>query len=307
MLRYLTGEDSTKKSINENYGRELMELFCLGATNAAGQPNYSEVDVREAARSASGWQVDDENPDAAIGYFNRSRWDDAPKTVLGRTGPFGHRELVDAVLAHPNHASFLVTKLWHEFIPTAPDAATLGDLTRVYTLSGFRLKPLVRRILTHPAMLDSIAEPNMIKPPIVQAIGMMRTLGLPVADDALYALLRDMGQLPYFPPSVAGWEGSLAWLNTNTALARFSLANRLLSKQYATLPTKGPEDVVGETSVDAFQRAHAAVGRPWLAAGTISSLTYYATNARAVSPSDRITRQRALRAFMLGGHDAQVI
>ncbi len=307
MLRYLTGEDSTKKAINENYGRELMELFCLGATNAAGQPNYSEVDVREAARSASGWQVDDENPDAAIGYFNRSRWDDAPKTVLGRTGAFGHRELVDAVLAHPNHAPFLVTKLWHEFIPTAPDAATLGDLTRVYTLSGFRLKPLVRRILTHPAMLDSIAEPNMIKPPIVQAVGMMRTLGLPMADDALYSLLRDMGQLPYFPPSVAGWEGSLAWLNTNTALARFSLANRLLSKQYATLPTKGPEDVVGETSVDAFQRAHAAVGRPWLAAGTISSLKYYAANARAVSPNDRITRQRALRAFMLGGPDAQVM
>ena len=284
-----------------------MELFCLGVTNAAGQPNYTEVDVREAARAASGWQIDDENPDAAVGYFNRSRWDDGQKTVLGRTGAFGHRELVDAVLAHPSHAPFLTAKLWSEFIPGAPDAATLRDLVRVYTRSGFRLKPLVRRILTHPAMLDSIKEPNMIKPPIVQAVGTMRALGLGITDDTLLRSLTDMGQVPYFPPSVAGWEGSLAWLNTNTALARFALANRLLVKQYAALPTKAPEDVAGETPVQAFQRAHQAVGRPWLAKGTISSLRYYAANAKAVTANDRIARQRVLRAFMLGGPDAQVM
>ena len=307
MLRYLTGEDSTKKAINENYGRELMELFCLGVTNAAGQPNYTEVDVREAARAASGWQIEDENPDAAVGYFNRSRWDDGLKTVLGRTGPFGHRELVDVVLAHPNHAPFLAAKLWGEFIPGAPDAATLRDLVRVYRRSGFRLKPLVRRILTHPAMLDSIKEPNMIKPPIVQAIGTMRALGLGITDETLRGALTDMGQLPYFPPSVAGWEGNLAWLNTNTALARFSLANRLLGKHYATLPNKAPEDVVGETPAQAFRRAHAAVGRPWLAKGTISSLRYYAAHTKAATANDRIARQRVLRALILGGPDAQVM
>jgi uncharacterized protein (DUF1800 family) len=307
ILRFLTGENSTKRAINENYGRELMELFCLGVTNAAGQPNYSETDVREAARASSGWQIDDENPDAAVGYFNRSRWDDGQKTVLGKTGAFSHREVVDVVLSHPSHAPFLVTKLWHEFIPTAPSPATLRDLTRVYTRAGFRLKPLVRRILTHPAMLDSIKEPNMIKPPIVQAVGAMRSLGMGITDDTLFQVLGAMGQVPYFPPTVAGWEGGTAWLNTNTALARFSLANRLLAKKYATLPTKAPEDVPGETPVQAFQRAHAAVGRPWLAKGTISSLRYYSANAKAVSANDRIARQRVLRAFMLGGPDAQVM
>ncbi len=307
MLRFLTGEDNTKRAVNENYGRELMELFCLGVVNAAGQPNYSEADVREAARASSGWQIDDEDPDAVIGFFNRSRWDDGQKTVLGKTGAFGHRELVDVVLSHPSHAPFLATKLWHEFIPTAPDAATVRDLTRVYTRSGFRLKPLVRRILTHPAMLESVKEPNMIKPPVVQAIGTMRALGLGITDETLYQTMRDMGQLPYFPPSVAGWEGSVAWLNTNTALARFSLANRLLTKQYSKLPTKAPEDEASETPLQAFQRAHTAVGRPWLAKGTISSLRYYAANAKAVSANDRIARQRVLRAFMLGGPDAQVM
>ena len=307
MLRYLTGEDSTRKAINENYGRELMELFTLGVTNAAGRPNYSEVDVREAARSASGWQIDDDNPDAAIGYFNRSRWDDGVKTLLGKSGAFGHRELVDVVLAHPAHAPYLVTKLWGEFMPTPPDAATLRDLTRTYVGTGLRIKPLVRRILTHPRLLDSIREPNMIKPPIVQAIGTMKALGLGITDDSLYTALRDMGQLPYFPPTVAGWEGGLAWLNTNTALSRFALANRLLSLSYARLPTKAPEDVPGETPAQAVQRARAAVGRPWLAPKTVSSLMFYASTTRAASANDRVARQRALRAFMLGGPDAQVM
>ena len=116
-----------------------------------------------------------------------------------------------------------------------------------------------------------------------------------------------MGQLPYFPPTVAGWEGGTAWLNTNTALARFAMANRMLTLSYASLPAKAPEDVPGETPAQAFARAHAAVGTPWLARGSVSALRYYAANARAVTVNDRIARQRVLRAFMLGGPDAQVM
>jgi uncharacterized protein (DUF1800 family) len=307
MLRFLTGEDSTKKNVNENYGRELMELFCVGVTNAAGAPNYTEVDVREAARSATGWTIKDDDPDAVTAVFDKTRWDDGQKTVLGKTGAFGHRELVDVVLSHPNHAPYLVTKLWHEFIPTAPNAATVRDLVNVYLKAKLRIKPLVRRILTHPAMLDSVKEPNMIKPPVVYAIGLMRTLGLQIKDGTLYDALSAMGQLPYFPPTVAGWEGGPAWLNTNTALSRFALANKLLSLKYTTLATKAPEDEASETPKQAFQRARAAVGRPWMAKGTISSLQYYAAHAKAASSGDRIARQRVLRAFMLAGPDAQVM
>ena len=307
MLRFLTGEDSRKGRPNENYGRELMELFCLGVTNAAGQPNYSEADVKEAARAATGWRLNDDDPNNVTAYFDATRWDEGSKAVLGQTGAFNHRQLVDVVLSHPSHAPFLVTKLWGEFIPTAPDRATLRDLVRVYTGNRLRLRPLVRRILTHPAMLASIKEPTMIKAPIVFAIGVMRTLGLGITDETLYNVLNDMGQLPYFPPTVAGWEGGAAWLNTNTALARFSTANRLLSQKYATLPGKAPEDEPGETPKQAFARAHAAVGRPWVGRGTKSALLYYSTKARNTSANDRIARQRVLRAFLLGGPDAQVM
>jgi uncharacterized protein (DUF1800 family) len=307
MLRFLTGEDNQKGHINENYGRELMELFCLGVANAAGQPNYTETDVREAARSASGWTINDDDPDAVTASFDPRRWDDKPKTVLGQTGAFTHRQLVDVVLSHPSHAPFFVTKLWGEFIPTPPDAATLRDLTRIYLGNRLRIRPLVRRILTHPAMLASVKEPSMIKPPIVFAIGIMRALRLGVTDETLYNVLNDMGQLPYFPPTVAGWEGGASWLNTNSALARFATANRLLSLKYQTMPGKAPEDEPAETAKQAFARAHAAVGRPWVGRGTKSSLLYYATRAKNTSSNDRVARQRVLRAFLLGGPDAQVM
>jgi uncharacterized protein (DUF1800 family) len=307
MLRFLTGEDSRKGRVNENYGRELMELFCLGVTNAAGQPNYSEADVKEAARAATGWQLNDDNPDAVSAFFTQSRWDEGPKTILGQTGAFNHRQLVDVVMSHPSHAPFLVSKLWSEFIPTPPSPATLRDLTGVYLRKRNRLRPLVRRILTHPAMLRSVREPAMIKSPVVFAVGVMRSLNLGITDETLYTVLSEMGQLPYFPPTVAGWEGGGSWLNTNTALARFSTANRLLSLKYTGLATKAPEDEAGESPAQAYARAHAAVGRPWVGGGTKAALMSYATRARAGTSNDRIARQRVLRAFMLGGPDAQVM
>ena len=111
MLRYLTGEDNTKRAVNENYGRELMELFTLGVTDAAGNPNYTEVDVREAARSASGWQIQDDDPDAVKAVFTRTRWDDGAEDGAredGRVRPppaRGRGARAPQPRAVPRHAS----------------------------------------------------------------------------------------------------------------------------------------------------------------------------------------------------------
>lgn len=301
MLRFLTGEDSTRRLVNENYGREVMELFCLGVLDEAGTPNYTEDDVRELAKALTGWQVNDDNPDAAFGYFTRSRWVDGTKTFLGRSGNFGHRDAVAVVLEHRSHAPFLVRKLWHEFIETPPDAATMAQLTATYG-RGRRIRPLLERILTHPLLFESPKEPNKVKPPVVYAAGLLRQLGLSITDDRVYTALRDMGQLPYFPPTVAGWEGGLTWLNTNTTVSRFALAQRLVS-----LPARAPEDIAGEAPDAAFKRAHAAVGRPWLAPATRAYLLGYAGRAPVARSQDRDVRQRALRVFMLGGPDGQVM
>jgi hypothetical protein len=127
----------------------------------------------------------------------------------------------------------------------------------------------------------------------------MRTLGAVVTDSTAADNLDAMGQLPYFPPTVAGWEGGLAWLNTNTALARFALAATFLSRQ--TL-----DDTPGETPSAAYDRAYAAVGRPWLAAGTQTAIRDFATRAGAGTSKLRKERQLMLRALMLAGPDGQV-
>ncbi len=302
MLRYLTGEDSTKNAPNENYARELMELFTLGVTDPTGAANYTQTDVQELAKAFTGWQINDADPDNVTSFFTVSRWFNGNKTVLGKTGNFHHRDAVDVVLAHPSHPQFLVRKLWHEFIVGEPDPATLNALTTTYVASGFQIKPLMRQILLHPALFESLSEPNMIKPPVVLVVGAMRATGQSITSSLPADSLGDIGQQPYFPPTVAGWEGGLSWLNTNTALARFRFVNRLVN-----LKALVPVDVPGEAPDAAWNTAYAAVNKPWLSAKGTSYTQGLSARMVGNTPPQRAARQIVLRAMMLGGPDAQVM
>jgi uncharacterized protein (DUF1800 family) len=300
MLRFLTGESNVRGDPNENYARELMELFGLGVFDGAGQPNYGENDVKQMARALSGWQIDDANPDAVRAYFTAGRWYNGPKVVFGRLGNYKDRDAVDLVLGHAAHGPFLVGKLWAEFHSAPLDAATRAQLVGLYTANGLQLRPVLERILNDPRLFDSIAEPNLVKPPVVYVVGAMRALGAGVTDRAPSEYLDAMGQQPYFPPTVAGWEGGLSWLNTNTALARFAFVAGLVGN--ATI-----DDVRAEGPADAVARAHAAVGAPWLADGTRAALRDYATRAAVSTPGARRERQLVLRTLLLAGPDAQVM
>jgi hypothetical protein len=301
MLRYLTGESNVAGAPNENYARELMELFTLGPVNDAGQPNYSEDDVHQLAKALTGWQINDTDPNNASSYFTTSRWYNGPKLALGKYGNWRTPDVVALVLSQPNHPTYLARKLWGEFIPTSPDAPTLADLTSTYTTNGMQIKPLLRKILTHPDLFASIDEPNMLKTPVIYAVGVMRALGLGITDTTVADYLGAMGQTPYFPPNVSGWEGGLSWLNTNTALARWGFVAQLI--------TSGPKiaDVVGETTQAAYDRAYLAVGSPWLASGTRDQILAAATRMPSKTPTQRQQRQQVLRTLMLAGPDAQVM
>ena len=300
MLRYLTGESNVRGAPNENYARELMELFGLGVTDLSGAPNYSENDVKQLAKALSGWQVDDSNPDSPRSYFTPSRWYNGPKSVFGKLGNYKDREAVDLVVGHGAHAAFFVTKLWGEFVSVPLDDGLRAQLVDTYVKSGLQVRPLIERILTDPKLFSSIDEPDMVKPPIVYTVGAMRALGAGVTDAAASDRLDDMGQLPYFPPTVAGWEGGLSWLNTNTALARFQFVSSLVGRMQF-------DDNKAESPSDAVTRAHAAVGAPWLAEGTRAALKDYAMRAPSATPTARRERQLVLRTLILAGHDAQVM
>ncbi len=302
MLRSLTGEANQKGRPNENYARELMELFCLGVTNAQGQPTYSEVDVQELARALSGWRINQTDPANPVAFFTPTRWDGGTKQVLGQVGAFDTAQAVDVVLAHPDHAPHLMRKLWGEFVQSPPDDASLKDLAATYVRRGFRIRPVLRKILTHRALYESIDEPNMIKAPTVFVPGAMRAMGLSVTSNTAGSRMQLMGQQPYFPPDVSGWEYGPAWLDTNTAVARFRLVADLTVFQPID-----QTDVVNETPLQAYDRAYAAVGQPWLSPTSVAYIQAYSAATLGANLTQRRTRQRVLRSLMLGGPDGQVM
>jgi uncharacterized protein (DUF1800 family) len=317
MSYFLTSNQNRKGSPNENYAREFMELFCLGTVGSDGSANYTQADVQELARAFTGWLLDQAPTSATYGqvsFGGASYFDAKNKTIFGKTGPFTAAQAVDLVLAHPSHAQFIVRKLWAEFITGPIPQGSLDALVVAYTAGGaLKLRPVLRGILTDPLIFDSLDEPNFIKPPVVYAVGVLRQLGCPMKAYWIPQALSAMQQRPYHPPNVAGWEGGLAWVNSNTVQARFDLlvrAQHLMYRGGAATSYPGgvvPADIPGETAQAAFDRAFASASQPWLSAGAKTSLLAYATGAPVATAAQRRQRFYTLQALMLGGPDGQVM
>jgi hypothetical protein len=219
MLAFLSGIDNHKRRPNENYARELMELFTLGADRGA----YTEADVRELARALTGWRADWSDDIGLHNFrFDASRHDTATKTLWAgqphqRTGNFDWQDAVRLCLEHPMHRSFFVRKLWGSFIPTPPDAETQAALEGLYWNSGFQIRPVVEAILLHP---DLYAGAPLVKPPAVYAAGLLRARNRTITTSWWSWLGDQAGQLLFYPPSVAGWNDQ-AWLDTATLRGRW--------------------------------------------------------------------------------------
>lgn len=320
MSFFLNNFQNSKDRPNENYAREFMELFCLGVRNAAGQPNYAQADVSELAKAFTGWRIN-QNPGPGFGKitFTPSSYSTGAKTILGQTADFGAdpaqgsgaQSAVDLVVNHPAHAPFLVKKLWSDFIVTPIPADALAALTTTYVSSGHQLKPLVKGILSHPLIFESLTEPNMVKPPIVYLVGQQRALRSPMRWFFQGEVLRNMQQCPYEAPNVAGWEGGLSWLNTNTVRARFDAALRTLHMRFngtSGYPGSVPlDDIPGESGDALFDRVHSLAGSPWLSSAAQARIRSFAGAQPATSAQLRQQRNYAVLALVLGGPDTQVM
>ncbi len=153
MLLWLNGSDNSKSSPNENYGREMLELFTLGAGRG-----YTEADVRENARALTGFRNDWKRGVGSVNFrYDASEHDGTMKTIFKRRGAFNWKDSVRLATSHPSHASFFVQKLWSYFVPTPIDAATQRGLEHVYVASGRQIKPVVTAILKHPALHEGRA------------------------------------------------------------------------------------------------------------------------------------------------------
>src|SRR5579884_1870244 len=163
MLVWLNGNQNVKGHPNENYGREMMELFSLGADRGA----YTETDVRENARALTGWRGSVTKGVPSAFTYDPTRHDTGTKTIFGHTGDYAWQDSCELCLDHPLHPSFFVTKLWSYFVPTPPDNATVAGLSALYAKR--EVLPVLEAILLHP---DFHQGPRMVKPPVVLNAGL---------------------------------------------------------------------------------------------------------------------------------------
>jgi uncharacterized protein (DUF1800 family) len=295
MLIWLDGVSNQDDDWNENYGREMMELFSLGPDRGA----YTEDDIRQAARALSGWTYDEDDQRGDINFrYEPSRHTRGPKTIFGVTGDHGVDDAVDLCLRHPLHPSFFVAKLASYFLPVPLSDRTSRALQRAYVSQGYSIRAVVEGILLSE---DFWRSPLMVKPPVVYNAGMLRATGQGVAHDQWTSWGEVMGQRLFNPPNVAGWQGR--WLDTCTYRGRFQCAAAVLEPKVVN----SVAGLHGLAPADAVSAAAISVGAPRLTAESIKRLTITAARAgRRPGRATRVTRHNALRHLILSSPDYQV-
>jgi hypothetical protein len=304
MLIFLSGIENRRNAINENYGREVMELFTLGADRGA----YSETDVRELARAFSGWTADWNANDGWVNFrYVASRYDSGPKTLWAgktyeQTGNFDWQDACRLVLDNPLHRSFFVLKLWSYFVPSPPSAATQAALEQLYVDSDRSIGQVVEAILLHP---DVYLGAPLVKPPAVYSAGMLRATGQTITSTAWTWLGNSAGQMLFYPPNVAGWNDR-AWLDTSRLFGRWSIAGQAIAPG-----ERDGADYTGstETGAQALAAAIAYLGNPVLTAESRDVLQAFADLPKSTDADlagFRALRQNALRQLVATSPDYQV-
>ena len=227
MLIWLDKAQSRKQHPNENFAREVMELFALG------EGHYTEKDVTEAARALTGWSFDRVNQE----FVERPRFhDDDEKTFLGRTGELDGQDVLKQIVAQPQAARFIATKLWNFFAGVEPPDDLVTALAAVFRETGNNFKPLLTAMFRSEEFYSESIIRNQVKSPVQWLVGSVRVLerNLP-PPFVCFGLTRNLGQDLFQPPNVKGWDGGLSWITTNNLLARYNEAALLVQGDASVL------------------------------------------------------------------------
>jgi uncharacterized protein (DUF1800 family) len=221
LLAYLDNHTNHKKKPNENFAREVMELFTLG------EGNYTEEDIRNAARAFTGYQLNRLNGE--VTQSARS-WDDGEKTVFGQTGKFNGSDIVKLIFRKPECSEFMARKIWEFFAYENPADALVKQLGKVLRDSNYEMKPLLAEMFLSEEFYQAKEMGNQIKCPVQYLVQMLKELEV---EQAPMRWLVDgqaqLGQVLFLPPNVAGWDWGKAWINTNTLLSRYNVAGNLIT------------------------------------------------------------------------------
>ena len=232
MLIWLDQAQSRREKPNENYAREVMELFTLG------EGHYTETDILEAARAFTGWTLNRMTQE----FFDAPRQhDNGPKTFLGRTGNLDGMDVLRQIVAQPQAAIFISEKLWRFFASDNPPPKTIEALAAVFRDSDNHFKPLLATLFRCEEFYAADVVGNQVKSPVQWLVGSVRALEreLPPPQVSSF-LLAGLGQDLFAPPNVKGWDGGLAWITTNNLLNRYNEAAVLIDGQRFGEMAAGP-------------------------------------------------------------------
>ncbi|MDQ6728325.1 MAG: DUF1800 domain-containing protein, partial [Actinomycetota bacterium] len=223
MLVWLDANENRKGSPNENFARELLELFVLGIGN------YTENDIKEGARAFTGWQYRRQT-----GQFSLvpAQHDAGSKTVFGQTGTFAGEDVIRIAVAQPASANYVTARLFSGFArPVKADDPVVKDLAPAFGPNR-DIGKLLRAMFLHPEFTAPASRTGLVKQPIEYVAGVLRALNLRAAavGTGLTQVLDSLGQQPFAPPSVGGWPQNGYWLTTSFALARLRFATTVVQK-----------------------------------------------------------------------------
>jgi len=211
MMLYLDNARSDPQHPNENYARELMELFTLGIGN------YTEQDIRESARAWTGYIF--RQRDGSVQYVP-SRHDGGAKTFLGQTGNWAGRDIVNIIFKQPDSAVFFANSLLNFFVYNGPEPQLVDAVARLIRKNDFNLQPVMSTLLRSNVFYSNRSYRALVKSPVEFVIGTYKAFGAPQIDDRAQRALVQMGQILFYPPNVAGWPGGANWLTSQTVIAR---------------------------------------------------------------------------------------
>ncbi len=219
MLVWLDGGSSNLRAPNENYAREVMELFTLG------EGHYTEDDIKNAAKAFTGWVVEREKQ---ASEFRPQRFSNEPKTFKGQTGNFNDKDVVHLILQDPNCGAYLAKKIWTFFAYENPEPELLGALADRFRSAKYEIKPLLRTLFLSEEFYSQKSVRNQIKSPVQWLVGCCKSLDFDRIPRLAPNALRLLGQDLLAPPSVKGWDGGRNWISTATLLQRCNIARFMI-------------------------------------------------------------------------------
>lgn len=223
MLIYLDGYKNTAADPNENYARELLELFTIGIGN------YTETDVTEAARALTGWDVENIHS-----YYNDADHDETDKTFMGQTGNFDYNDIIDIIFQKNETAVYLCRELYTEFVYFEPDETAIAEMANILRSNDYNLKPVLSYMLKETLFSNPEMKGAKIKSPVEFLITFMKQMKIETPDYEYIRRTADqLNQTVFDPPNVKGWDGDKAWISTKTLPVRHGFTDEIINgRQY---------------------------------------------------------------------------